>query len=85
VVDGTTLLFRLPGVRVVRVERLAGGTRMVHVVTDDPIAAACPSCGVVPTSRRGSAVTFPRDVPYGAGPNYRAVGEDSLAMSGRLL
>lgn len=48
-----------------RVERLAGGTRMVHVVTDDPVAAACPSCGVVSTSRKGSAVTSPRDIPYG--------------------
>jgi transposase len=65
VVDGTTLLFGLPGVRVERVECLSGGTRMVHVVTDDPVAAACPSCGVVSTSRRGSAVTSPRDIPYG--------------------
>jgi hypothetical protein len=31
--DGTTLLFGLPGVRVVRVERRADGTRVVQVVT----------------------------------------------------
>jgi len=63
--DGTTLLFGLPGVRVERVERLSDGTRVVHAVTDEPTAAACPSCGVFSTSRKGSAVTSPRDIPYG--------------------
>ncbi len=63
--DGTTLLFGLPGVRVERVERLPDGTRVVHVITDEPTAAACPSCGVFSTSRKGGAVTSPRDIPYG--------------------
>ena len=44
-IDATTLLFGLPGVRVERVERRVDGTRVVHVVTDEPTAAACPSCG----------------------------------------
>ena len=66
--DGTTLLFGLPGVRVERVERLADGTRVVHVVTDEEAAAACPSCGVFSTSRKGRATTSPRDLPYGAEP-----------------
>nr|WP_239656495.1 hypothetical protein [Mycobacterium riyadhense] len=48
--DGTALLLRLPGVRVVRVERLGLGTRVVHVVIAEPTAAACPGCGVVSTS-----------------------------------
>jgi transposase len=47
--DGTTLLFGLPGVRVERVERLADGTRVVHVATAEEAAAACPACGVVST------------------------------------
>jgi transposase len=65
--DATTVLFGLPGVRVERVERRADGTRVVDVVTDDPTAAACPSCGVVSTSVKGRVVTSPKDIPYGEG------------------
>jgi transposase len=63
--DGTTLLFGLPGVRVERVERRADGTRVVHVATAEPTAAACPACGVVSTSVKGRVTTSPRDIPYG--------------------
>ncbi len=63
--DGTTLLFGLPGLRVERVERLPDGARVVHAVTAEPAAAACPSCGVVSTSVKARAVTSPRDIPYG--------------------
>ncbi|MCW2562443.1 MAG: hypothetical protein JWQ31_1003 [Mycobacterium sp.] len=63
--DGTTLLFGLPGVRVERVERLADGTRVVHVVTDEETAAACPSCGVLSASRKDRVSTSPKDIPYG--------------------
>ncbi|RFZ18447.1 hypothetical protein VIMS_01445 [Mycobacterium marinum] len=44
-IDATTLLFGLPGVRVERVERCEDGARVVHVVTADEAAAACPGCG----------------------------------------
>ena len=63
--DGTTLLFGLPGVEVERVDRLADRTRVVHVMTAEPSAAACPSCGVVSTSRKARVSTSPRDIPYG--------------------
>lgn len=63
--DGTTLLFGLPGVRVERVEGLADGTRVVHVLTADESAAACPDCGVVSTSVKARVVTSPTDIPYG--------------------
>ncbi|MGE5761148.1 MAG: ISL3 family transposase [Gemmatimonadota bacterium] len=63
--DGTTLLFGLPGVRVERVERLADGARVVHVVTADQAAAACPGCGVVSTSVKEHMTTSPKDIPYG--------------------
>jgi transposase len=63
--DGTTLLFGLPGVRVERVECLPDGTRVVHVVTAEQTAAACPSCGVFSTARKGRVMTSPRDIPYG--------------------
>jgi transposase len=52
-------------VRVERVERLADGTRVVHVVTAEETAAACPSCGVFSTSVKGRVSTSPRDIPYG--------------------
>ena len=63
--DGTTILFGLPGVRVRDVERVAGGGRVVHVLTDDETAAACPRCGVFSTSVRQRRTTRPRDLPYG--------------------
>lgn len=66
--DGTTLLFGLPGVRVERVERLPDGARVVHAVTAEPAAAACPSCGVFSTSVKGRVTTSPRDIPYGERP-----------------
>ncbi|MGH3966618.1 MAG: transposase family protein, partial [Mycobacterium sp.] len=66
--DGTTLLFGLPGVRVERVERRADGIRVVHVVTADETAAACPGCGVVSTSVKERVSSSPRDIPYGQDP-----------------
>jgi transposase len=66
--DSTTILFGLPGVRVQRVVRAADGVRVVHVVTDEETAAACPVCGVLSTSVRQRRVTRPRDVPYGEEP-----------------
>ena len=67
-IDATTLLFGLPGVRVERVERRVDGTRVVHVVTDEPTAAACPSCGVVSMSVKERVNTSPKDIPYGEDP-----------------
>jgi len=63
--NGTTILFGLRGVRVREVERAAAGGRVVHVVTDDETAAACPGCGVFSTSVRQRRTTRPRDLPYG--------------------
>jgi transposase len=48
-----------------RVERRADGTRVVHVVTADETAAACPECGVVSASVKAYATTSPKDIPYG--------------------
>jgi len=66
--DSTTILFGLPGVRVREVVRAADGTRVVHVVTDEETAAACPVCGVLSASVRQRRTTSPRDVPYGEQP-----------------
>jgi transposase len=64
-VNDTTLLLDLDGVSVARGERLADGGRRVHLVTADETARACPACGVFATRVKGSAVTRPRDLPYG--------------------
>jgi transposase len=66
--DGTTILFGLPGVRVNKVVRAADGARVVHIVTDDETAAACPVCGVLSTSVKQRRMTRPRDLPYGEEP-----------------
>jgi transposase len=63
--DATTILFGLPGVRVRHVERNDDDGRVVHVVTDDEAAAACPQCGVFSSSIRQRRTTRPRDLPYG--------------------
>ena len=63
--NGMTSLFGLPGVRVERVEQRDDGTRVVHVVTADETAAACPDCGVVSTSAKEHPTTAPKDIPYG--------------------
>ena len=64
-VNDTTLLLDLEGVSVVRVERLGDGSRRVHLVTADEAARACPACGVFASRVKGTAVTRPRDLPYG--------------------
>ncbi len=48
-----------------RVERGDDEARVVHVVTDEPTAAACPGCGVVSTSVKEHVTTSPKDIPYG--------------------
>ena len=60
--DGSTLIVRAASRTVARVERLADGTRVVHVVTAQETAVACPSRGVVSTSVKALVVTSPRDI-----------------------
>jgi len=60
--DATTTLFDVRGLAVTRVERAADGTRVVHAVTDEPMAAACPGCGVLSSSVKHRAVTSPKDL-----------------------
>lgn len=38
---------------------------MVHVVTAEETAAACPACGVLSSSVKERVRTRPRDIPYG--------------------
>jgi transposase len=63
--NSTTLLLDLDGLAAASVGRLADGTRRVRLATADEGARACPACGVVSTRVKGSAVTRPRDLPYG--------------------
>ncbi|HET9655137.1 MAG TPA: hypothetical protein VFP72_07270 [Kineosporiaceae bacterium] len=50
--DGTRLL-GLDGLALIGVELEQDGARVVHVVTADEAAAACPTCGVISTARKG--------------------------------
>ncbi len=64
-IESTTVLFGLPGVKVTGVFRESDGSRVVEVVTDEDTAAACPSCGVFSTSVKARVRTTPKDIPYG--------------------
>jgi transposase len=65
-IDDTSVLFGLPGVRVARVDLDEYGGRVVHVETAAGTSApGCPACGVVSTSVKGLVTTAPRDLPYG--------------------
>jgi hypothetical protein len=59
---GTTTLFGLRGVRVGRWCVTPSWGRVVHVLTDDEAAAACPVCGVLSTTVRQRRTTRPRDL-----------------------
>jgi len=65
VIEGTTVLFGLPGVKVTGVFAESDGSRVVEVVTDEDTAAACPGCGVFSTSVKARVRTTPKDIPYG--------------------
>jgi transposase len=64
-VSDTSRLLGLEGLAVQRVTSDAFGGRVVHIVTADKTASACPSCGVLSVSLKGLACTRPRDIPYG--------------------
>ena len=63
--EGATRLLGIDGLAVVRVEREDSGARVVHVVTVDAAASACPDCGVLSASVRAWPAA-------GAGPAVRA-------------
>ena len=82
---GTTLLFGLAGVAVREVNLYADGTRVVDVVTDDETAAACPTCGVFSSARKGVVVTRPKDLPYGRVAAAGALAQEQVAVPGASL
>lgn len=59
-----TRLLGLEGMGVIGVEDSAAGL-VVHVVTTDEAARACPTCGVISITRKDQRVTAPRHLPYG--------------------
>lgn len=65
--DGTTLLFALPGFRVLTVTTDSVGGRSVLVEMDDP-GGGCPSCGVISTRVHERPVRAVKDLPHGAVP-----------------
>jgi len=64
-VSDASRLLDLGGLAVDRVASDAFGGRVVHVVTADETASACPSCGVLSVCLKGRVCTRPRDIPYG--------------------
>ena len=62
---GATRLLDLAGLAVREVLEDPGGGRVVHMVTVELAASACPSCGVISTSTKGRVVSRPRDIGYG--------------------
>ena len=66
-VSDASRLLDLGGLSVDRVALDAFGGRVVHLVTADETASACPGCGVLSVSLKGLVCTRPRDIPYGAG------------------
>ena len=67
-VSDASRLLDLGGLAVDRVELgSCGGRRVVHVVTADETAPACPRCEVLSVSLTGSALYRPRDIPYEQG------------------
>ena len=64
-VSDASRLLDLGGLAVDRVASDAFGGRVVHVVTADETASACPRCGVLSVSLKGLVCTRPRDIPYG--------------------
>ena len=68
--DGTTILFGLTGLRVVEVVRVAGGARVVQVMTAPEAVPAASAC---PLSVRQRRITRPRDLPLGEEPGSRSI------------
>jgi len=64
-VSDASRLLGLEGLAVQRVASDAFGGRVVHVVTADKAASACPSSGVLSVTLKGRACARPRDIPYG--------------------
>ena len=64
-VSDASRLLDLGGLAVDRVASDAFGGRVVHLVTTDQTASACPSCGVLSVCLKGRVCTRPRDIPYG--------------------
>ena len=64
-VSDASRLLDLGGLAVDRVELDTFGGRVVHLVTADESASACPGCGVFSVSVKALVCTRPRDIPYG--------------------
>src|SRR3712207_9365358 len=65
--DGTTLLFDLPGFRVLDVEDLGAAGRVALIETTS-LTAGCPDCGVVQGGVHERPIVALRDLPIGERP-----------------
>ncbi len=74
-----SVLLGLEGIAVREVVPDGFGVRWVHLVTDTDVAAACPECGVISTSGKGSATT-PPGPGVRAGPDPVGVAQAAVAL-----
>jgi transposase len=63
--DTATVLFGMPGVRVVEAETERDGVTTVYLKTADLSRVACPDCGSLPERQKQNVFTRVRDVPFG--------------------
>jgi transposase len=66
-IDRTTLLFALPGFRVLNVTVAPDGGRQVFVESV-AVEGGCPSCGVMSSRVKGRPVCRLKDLPHGSVP-----------------
>jgi transposase len=66
-IDGTTLLFALPGFRVLNVTAAPDGGRLV-LVESVASEGGCPSCGVLSSRVKDRPICLLKDLPHGSVP-----------------
>ena len=84
-VSDASRLLDLGGLAVDRIESDTFGGRVVHLVTVDECASACPSCGVLSVSLKGLVCTRPRDIPYGTKGFAADLAQTALALQGETV
>ena len=82
-IDRTTLLFALPGFRVLNVTAAPGGGRLVLV---ESVAAegGCPSCGVMSSRVKDRPVCRLKDLPHGGVPLHVWVSKRRFVCTEKL-
>ena len=84
-VSDASRLLELDGLAVERVESDAFGGRVVHVVTADETASACPGCGVFSVSLKGLVCTPTAGYPLRDTGFASVLAQAAVALQGKAL